>query len=139
MTKQDVQNKNSPHNSDRAFGFFFTFVFLALSAYFYLSGDKLNTFLILTLALICFFCSIFCAKVLHPLNVAWFKLGILLHRIISPIVLAVLYFVLITPIAFIVRLKGRDELNLSKDVAVDSYWIKRGPNSPTSESMRKQY
>jgi len=85
----------------------------------------------------------FCVTVLKPsliapLNLLWFQFGILLGKIVSPVALSLLFFLIITPTAVIGRLLGRDELRLKKK-NVTSYWVNRDPVTTSSESFRNQY
>ena len=75
---------------------------------------------------------------LTPLNRAWMKLGEWMGRIVSPIVLGLVFFGLITPAGFISRLLGRDELRLKRR-AVATYWIRRDPPGPDGASFRQQF
>ena len=76
---------------------------------------------------------------LAPLNLVWFWIGKLLGMIVAPIVMMMVFFVTITPIAFIVRWSGKDSLRLRRQSAVDTYWIKReGPKS-TRETLKNQF
>jgi len=77
-------------------------------------------------------------KVLRPFNIAWYWLGVLLGKIVSPLVLGVLFFVLITPVAVIGRIAGRDELRL-KPNSGPSHWIDRTPPGPSGASFTNQY
>jgi hypothetical protein len=74
----------------------------------------------------------------RPLR-GWLALGMLLGRIVSPIVLALMYYLMIAPIAVIGRWTGRDELRLKRDAAAPSYWIERDEPGPTAESFRRQF
>ena len=76
---------------------------------------------------------------LTPLTRAWMGLAALLHRIVSPIALAVVYFGVITPYAFVMRLAGRDALRRRRDPAAASYWIERAPPGPDAGSFPRQY
>ena len=76
------------------------------------------------------------SKVLTPLNKIWFKFGILLGNIISPIVMGIVFFFVITPIALSLRLFGKDLLNTKYDKKKQSYWIKREKFNST---MKKQF
>jgi hypothetical protein len=80
-------------------------------------------------------------RLLTPLNRAWMALGHLLGRIISPIVLGVMFFGLITPVALVQRLSGRDALRLRafRDPKLASHWVRRDPVGPAPESFRRQY
>jgi hypothetical protein len=76
--------------------------------------------------------------VLRPFNKAWYKLGLLMGRVVSPIVLGILFFILISPIAIVMRLAGRDALKLRKQ-NVQSHWIDRAPPGPSSDSFKEQF
>lgn len=76
---------------------------------------------------------------LHPLNRAWMLLGLVLYKIVNPIVMALLFFSTITPIGALMRLCGKDPLRLRRDPAAASYWIAREPPGPAAESMRNQF
>jgi hypothetical protein len=76
---------------------------------------------------------------LHPLNVLWLRFGLLLQKIVSPIVLAVLFYGIFTPTAFLYRVFGRDLLGLRFDRKAESYWISRMPPGPPPESMSNQF
>ena len=76
---------------------------------------------------------------LAPLNRLWFKFGLLLHRIVSPIVLGVMFFAFVTPFAFVVRLFGAKLLPLENDKSAPSYWERRVPPGPAPETVRNQF
>ena len=85
-----------------------------------------------------FFVTLFSAESLAPLNKAWAALGQILGRLVSPIVLGLIFFCLITPVALIGRIGGRDQLRL-KTRADTSYWIKREPPGPAPDSFKNQF
>jgi hypothetical protein len=76
---------------------------------------------------------------LSGLNRAWLRFGLVLHRIVNPVVMAFLFYVTILPIGLILRLFGKDILHLRWDEKAGSYWIKRADPRPLSESMRQQF
>jgi len=78
-------------------------------------------------------------SILHPLNRAWFKLGMLIHALISPIVMALLFFTAITATAVIMRIFGKNLLRLKRLENAQSYWIPRQPPGPTPDSMKDQF
>ncbi len=80
----------------------------------------------------------FAPQLLTPLNRLWYALGIILGKVINPIVLGAMFFVLITPIALLTRLFGRDELKIKKSFA-HSYWVDRLPPGPQSDSFKNQF
>ena len=76
---------------------------------------------------------------LDPLNQGWIKLGLLLGRIVNPIVMGLLFFIVVVPTALIFRVLGKDPLRLSFDTAVASYWIERRPPGPAPQTMANQF
>ena len=122
-----------PLPSDRSFGLTFAFVFAAIGAWmiwkpvafapwsFGLSAG----FLLAAVAL---------PRVLRPLNQLWMRFGALLHRIVSPVVLGAIFFVVITPVALVMRARGRDALHRRLDSNLVSYWIARDPPGPDARA-----
>ena len=76
---------------------------------------------------------------LAGLNKVWLRFGLLLHRIVNPIVMAFLFYVTILPIGLLLRLFGKDVLRLKWDRSAGSYWLKRSDQRPLPESMRQQF
>lgn len=76
---------------------------------------------------------------LAPLNGLWLKFGALLHRITSPIILGIMFFGVITPVGWIMRLAGKDFLRMKFDRDCTSYWIKREPPGPEKNSLKRQF
>lgn len=108
--------------SNKKFGYFISLAIVLISAYFY---QKFSFPLILWIVALTFFlCATFAPKVLWPLNKIWFKLGQLLGRVMSPIVLGVIYYFIITPVALVGRLFERDPL-LLKRRTISTYWVKK--------------
>ena len=120
--------------SNRSFGIVFFVVFLLISLYPLINSENVRHW---SLAVSCIFLilGILNSNLLSPLNKIWFKFGILLGRIISPIVMGIIFFLVVTPIAFMMRLLGKDLLNLKYNDN-QSYWIeKSGPKS----KMKNQF
>lgn len=131
----DLSDVQLPTN--KRFGFFFVGVCALATFYCYAksydvaaygSGALSLTFLFLTLAT---------PERLTPLNIAWIKLGLLIGRIVSPLVLGAVFFFIFTPVAIISRLLGRDELRI-RTGKKPTYWRRKVP-SQMSESFEKQY
>ncbi len=80
--------------------------------------------------------AIFWATPLAPLNRAWRKLGLLLYKIVNPVVLTLLFYGCITPIGWLMRMTGKDPLRLTRDPSVESYWI---PREAPPGSMKNQF
>ena len=123
--------------SNRKFGFFFTFVFAVVAAYFYYSANLSWAYVFIAKALIFLLITLVKSDALLPLNKLWMRFGLLLGMVVSPIVLGVIFFGLFTPIAMLMRLSGRDELRL-KYAQKESHWISRG-EPIKSESFKRQF
>ena len=123
--------------NNRKFGFFFTFVFALLAAYFYYSASVSWAYIFIGVASIFLLVTMIKSDALLPLNKLWMRFGLLLGMIISPIVLGIIFFGLFTPIAMLMRVSGRDELRLKLSYK-ESHWIKR--REPIkSESFKNQF
>jgi len=77
--------------------------------------------------------------VLTPLNRAWTRFGLILHKIVSPIVLGFLFYVVVTPLGLLMRLLGKDPLRLHWDQQSPTYWIERTPPGPKPETLSDQF
>ena len=124
--------------SDRSFGLFFSLVFGAFSLYLYIYSFLLAAFLFLSLAVVVFFISILKSDLLHFFNKLWTRFGVLMGKIINPIMLGSIFFFIITPVALAMRLFKRDDLLLRLEKA-DSYWRDRFPIGPKPESFKDQF
>jgi hypothetical protein len=78
-------------------------------------------------------------RALGPLNWLWTQFGLLLHKIVSPIVLGVLFFLVFTPLGLAMRLFGGDPLRLRFQPDAPSYWIERSPPGPAPDSLKNQF
>ena len=125
--------------TDRSFGNTFAAVFALLAAWLAFHGNPYwkaslgasATFLLLANV---------AASLLHPLNVSWMWFGGMLNRIVSPIVLGIIYFMLFTPVALVFKLRRRDLLKRQFDESERSYWIDRTPPGPDAErSFPRQF
>ena len=122
----------------RKFGWFFTSVFSVIAAYAYWKGWSAITLATLIVAIFFVFATLLAPQLLAPLNRLWYRLGILLGKIVSPITLGIIFFLLITPVSLVTRLFGKDELKMKKR-HVKSYWTDRSPPGPPSDSFKNQY
>ena len=120
--------KDKNTSSNKSFGIVFFLVFLLIGIYPLLSSNDVR-FWSLLISLIFLILGLMNSKILTPLNKYWFKFGIILGKIISPIVMGVIFFLVVTPIGLIMRVLKKDILNL-KFNELDTYWIeKKGPKS----------
>lgn len=76
---------------------------------------------------------------LSPLNLAWFKLGLVLNKIVSPIIMGVLFFGAVVPLGWYLRKRGEDLLRLQIRPEAESYWIERQPPGPARGTLTKQF
>ena len=120
--------------SNKSFGTVFFIVFTLIGLYPLLKGGNLNIISIL-IGIIILILGILNTRFLTPLNKIWFKFGILLGQIISPVVMGIIFFLVVTPIAFIMRVLGKDVLKLKKNTD-NSYWIKK---TDLKSKMKNQF
>ena len=127
--------------SERSFSLLFGVVFVLLAAYgWFLNSWSSVVVLSLVAVAVAFVLLGFVApKVLRPLNWLWFQLGQLLGKIVSPLVLGAIFFLLLTPVSLVTRLFGRDELRLKRKASQTSYWLDRAPPGPAPESFKNQF
>jgi Saxitoxin biosynthesis operon protein SxtJ len=127
-----------PGSSDRSFGFVFAGFFLLVSLWPLIRGGAIRPWAMLLAG--GFLAAAFLRpSVLRPLNRVWTYVGILLHRIVSPLVLGMLFFVTITPIGLLMRWTGRIPLKLRFDPDAPSYWTERRPPGPPPGTMPNQF
>ena len=122
-------------SSNRSFGLVFFVVFLIVALWPLKSGEEFRLWS-LVLSIIFFILGVLNSKLLTPLNRLWIKFGFLLGNIISPIVMGIVYFIVVTPTGVFMRLLGKDLLKTSKKIYAPTYWIKRNKQQ---SSMKKQF
>jgi predicted membrane metal-binding protein len=121
-------------SSNRSFGLVFFVVFLLISIYPLLHGHNLR-FWSLIVSVIFLALGLLNSKILTPLNKIWFKFGLLLGSIVSPIIMSIIFFFVVTPISFVMKILGKDILNLKRNNN-NTYWVeKAGPKS----KMKNQF
>ena len=125
-------------SSDRSFGVVFAVVFTIIGLWPLLDGPNVRWW---SLAIAAGFAVVSAVRpgLLAPLNRLWLKFGLLLNRIVSPLVMGFLFYVVVTPIALMMRASGKDPLRLKYDAAARSYWIPREPPGPSPETIKNQY
>ena len=122
-------------SSNRSFGLLFFIVFIVVGLWPITKGETANIYLIL-ISLFFLIFGLINSKILSPFNKAWIKLGEILGLIIAPIIMALVYFIILTPISLIVRMFGKDLLGLKFLKNQDTYWTKRKKKIGT---MKKQF
>lgn len=134
-THGNVEIKGS---SDRSFGLVFTAVFVIVGLLPLLGDGQIRIWALIVAALILAI-SFIRPTLLAPLNLIWFKFGMLLGKVMTPIVMGLLYFVTITPIGLMMRAVGKDPLRTKLEPEAETYWQKRDTESHPLSSMRDQY
>ena len=120
--------------SNRSFGIVFFVVFLIIATYPLINGDELRLWSLI-ISIIFLFLGLVNSKILNPFNKLWFKFGIFLGKIISPLVMGIIFFLVVTPIGLLMRLLNKDLLNLRFNNN-SSYWIEK--TEPKSK-MKNQF
>tara|TARA_Y100000996_G_C22224715_1_gene521039 strand:- start:19 stop:405 length:387 start_codon:yes stop_codon:yes gene_type:complete len=120
--------------SNKSFGIVFFIVFLIIGLYPLLNNHSIRFWSVL-ISLVFLVLGLLNSKILSPLNFLWFKFGILLGRFISPLIMGLVFFLVVTPIGILMRLLRKDLLNL-KFNNKDTYWIK---NKPEKINMKDQF
>ena len=120
--------------SNRSFGIVFFVVFLIIATYPLINGDELRLWSLI-ISIVFLFFGLVNSKILNPLNKLWFKFGIFLGKIISPLVMGIIFFLVVTPIGLLMRLLKKDLLNLRFNNN-GSYWIEK--TEPKSK-MKNQF
>ena len=124
--------------SDRAFGIVFTVVFMVVALW-PLTGGGAPRVWALIVAAAFLAMSLIRPGLLHPLNRIWFRFGMLLHRVVNPLILGLIFYLSVTPVALIMRVLGKDPLRLKFDRGAQSYWLDRDPPGPPPDSLKNQF
>ena len=120
--------------SNRSFGIVFFFVFLIIGIFPIKNGENIN-YLLIAISIIFLFLGIINSKFLTPLNKIWFKFGIILGDVISPIIMGLIFFMVVTPTSFALKIFRKDILNLKKNND-KTYWIIK---SKINSSLKNQF
>ena len=118
-----MQKKNIKISTNKSFGIVFFIFFLIITMSPLLNDENIRIWSLI-ISLIFLILGLMNSRILTPLNKLWFKFGILLGSIISPIIMGIVFFVIVTPTSFIMKFLGKNLLNLKKDNK-STYWIER--------------
>ena len=125
-------------SSDRSFGVVFAAAFLVIALFPLVRGGEPRLWA-LAVAAAFLGAALIRPALLAPLNRLWFRFGLLLGRVTNPLIMGLVFFLVITPMAMIMRLRGKDPLRLRPDREAKSYWIERVPPGPAPASMTNQF
>ena len=124
--------------SEKKFGKFFSFIFLGLFLYFYYYA-KINLSIFFgTLGLITILLTFFASHYLKTFNLLWFRLGLFLNIIVSPVILGIIFFGIITPVSFFLKIIKRDELKL-KSTNNSTFWKSRNQMISKNQNFKNQF
>jgi hypothetical protein len=136
---EDYSRDEAPKgSSDRTFGLVFAIFFLAVALWPLRRGGT-PRWGSLALSGVCLLLALVLPTALHLPNVLWTSLGVLLNRVVNPIVTALLFYLIFTPAGFLMRLSGKDPLRLRFETNMKSYWIDRRPPGPPPGTMAQQF
>ena len=121
-------------SSNRSFGIVFFIVFLLIAVYPFFKGGDIRLWSII-ISLVFLVLGFINSKILTPFNKLWFRFGIFLGKVISPIIMGIIFFLVVTPIGFLMRLLGKDILNLRYNNN-KSYWIEK---NGSKSKMKNQF
>jgi hypothetical protein len=125
-------------SSNRSFGLVFGAFFLVVGFGPMVSGREPRIWSI-ALALLIVLVSLLRPRILAPFNRLWLKAGLLLSKVVTPVVMGLLFVTTIVPMGLAMRLAGKDPLRRRRDPGAKSYWIERIPPGPPPESMKNQF
>ena len=129
-----MKNQKIKIGSNKSFGIVFSIVFLVIAFWPMVNGNEIN-YRSLAISIVFLILGLINSKILTPLNKIWYKFGILLGNVVGPIVMGIIFFLIVTPTSIIMKLLGKDLLNLKKNNN-NSYWIEK--NNQKSK-MKNQY
>ena len=136
--KSDPETDKLATPSNLSFGLVFATFFLILGLWPLIHRDRPVLWAI-ALSVIFVLVALAMPNALSPLNRLWTRFGRLLHAIVSPIALGIVFYCVVTPTGVILRLLGKDPLRLRADRSAESYWVMRTPPGPDAESLKNQF
>ena len=140
MATEDLSRQHAVEgSSNRSFGIVFAVVFLIIAAWPLVFGSGALRWWAAAVAAVFGVLAFVAPAVLAAPNRAWMKLGLLLGRIVSPIVLGLLFYIVFTPMGWALRAMGKDPMRLRRDASASTYWIERKPPGPPPDSLHNQF
>lgn len=124
--------------TEKSFGVTFAVVFALVAAWLLWRNHPVAAGAAGVASAACLACAYLAPAALRPLNLVWLKFGLLLHKVVNPIVMGLLFFLVFTPMGFVMRRAGKDFLGLKRSPEAASYWLRRDAALPLG-SMKKQF
>jgi predicted membrane metal-binding protein len=126
--------------SERSFGITFVIVFALLAAFsFWHRGVTTTLYLTVSVSALFALATLLSPRILRPLNLIWLKFGLLLHKIVNPVIMGLLFFGVFTPMGSVMRLFGVDFLQIRKKPSTKSYWNVKRDDGIADSSMENQF
>ncbi|MCR5883512.1 SxtJ family membrane protein [Rhizobacter sp. J219] len=139
MSHEDLTREDEVEgSSDRSFGIVFAVVFLIIAAWPLLHSGAIRWWSVGVAGAFAAV-AVVMPSILAVPNRLWMKFGLLLAKIVSPVALGILFYLVFTPIGLVMRMAGKDPLRLKADPNAKSYWIDREPPGPPPQSMTNQF
>ena len=140
MVKQKHLKKteDAKRSSDKSFGIVFSIVFFIIGVWPLFNREEPRFWAFIT-GLSLFIIAFIKPNLLTKLNLVWFKFGELLHKIMNPLILALIFFIIIMPIGLIMQLCSKRPIPLKFDKAKKTYWIDKTPSGPEPDTMKRQF
>ena len=134
-THESFERNEVKASSDRSFGFLFAAVFAIIAFWPVMSGNA-PRFWALAPAMALLAIAVVRPRILHPLNRVWFKFGLLLHHVVTPIVMGLIFVLGVLPTALIMRVRRKDPLRIEPRRRGETNWAVRTPPGPSPDSMK---
>jgi hypothetical protein len=131
-------NSQPKMGTEQNFGRVFAAVFAIIALWPVLRGGQVRLWSLAT-ATVLLAVTLMAPRTLAPLNRIWFQIGISLSKVMTPLVMGVLWLVVFIPVAFLMRVFGKDSLRLKRELAGKSYWLERSPPGPVAGSFKNQF
>jgi hypothetical protein len=133
-----TRDEHLPGGSDRSFGFVFAGFFAVVAGWSWWHGGAWWPYAS-GLAVVFGALALAAPAILGPLNWVWKHVGLMMGKVMNPIILGIMFYGVMTPIGLLMRWRGKDLLRMKRDGDAASYWIERDPPGPAPETMRNQY
>jgi predicted membrane metal-binding protein len=124
--------------SERAFGIVFAVVFAIVALWPLIGGHRIR-YWALAIAIAILAVALIRPAILRPLNLLWFKVGLLLHHVVNPLVMGLIFLLGVVPTALIMRARGRDSMRLDAAKAAGTTWVERVPPGPAPDTMKNLF
>lgn len=124
--------------SEKSFGVVFFFVFLIVAVWPLPGGGEIRWWSAVV-AVVILLAAFLRPALLRPFNRLWTRFGLLLHRIVNPLIMCIIFFLVVSPIGLLMRVCGKRPLTLEFDSTQSSYWIRRDPQGPPATGMKNQF